>query len=268
MGDRSPRSASSSTCPGFQGSRPVRIGNDARDQLQFDTAGALLDAAYLYERFGGRLPLRTWALLKQVLQTTARRWREPDHGIWEPRLEMRHNVHSKLMCWLAFHRGAASGPALRRARASGGVCQGGGAHPQRHPPQRRGPLGQALRGLLWRQRAGCLAAAAPASRGASGRREPLVQGTIDWLRAELGDGPVPPPLPDGRWSGGAARGLPPVRLLARRGAGPVRPAGGGREGLHVRTRRRPTTSGCSPRRSIRSRASSWATSPRPSATWG
>ncbi|WP_208723108.1 hypothetical protein [Corallococcus llansteffanensis] len=47
-----------------------------RRQLQFDTAGALLDAAYLYERSGGRLPLRTWRLLRSVIQTTARRWRE------------------------------------------------------------------------------------------------------------------------------------------------------------------------------------------------
>ncbi|WP_244225032.1 glycoside hydrolase family 15 protein [Corallococcus sicarius] len=42
---------------------------------------------------GGRLPLRTWRLLRSVIQTTARRWRGPDHGIWEPRREMRHNVH-------------------------------------------------------------------------------------------------------------------------------------------------------------------------------
>jgi GH15 family glucan-1,4-alpha-glucosidase len=89
---------------GFQGSRPVRVGNGAKDQLQLDTAGALLDAAFLYEQYGGKLPLRTWRLLKPVIAATARRWQEPDHGIWEPRRGMRHNVHSKLMCWLALRR--------------------------------------------------------------------------------------------------------------------------------------------------------------------
>ncbi|MFY0566038.1 glycoside hydrolase family 15 protein [Archangium lansingense] len=172
---------------GFQGSSPVRIGNDARDQLQFDTAGALLDAAYLYERFGGRLPLRTWALLKQVLQTTARRWREPDHGIWEPRREMRHNVHSKLMCWLAFQRGRHlarlfAEPELQEACANE-------AELIRNDILRNGvdPSGKHFVGfygsnepdasLLLLPVAGCFRAC-----------EPLVQGTIDWLRTELGAG--------------------------------------------------------------------------------
>ncbi|WP_375754333.1 glycoside hydrolase family 15 protein [Corallococcus exercitus] len=89
-------SASSTTCRGPTTRAPLSTR---------DTAGALLDAAYLYERSGGRLPLRTWRLLRSVIQTTARRWSEPDHGIWEPRREMRHNVHSKLMGWLALRRG-------------------------------------------------------------------------------------------------------------------------------------------------------------------
>lgn len=90
---------------GYAGTGPVRIGNGARDQLQFDTAGALLDAAYLHEQFGGSLSLRTWRIIRGVVDDIAARWREPDHGIWEPRSGVRHNVHSKLMCWLALHRG-------------------------------------------------------------------------------------------------------------------------------------------------------------------
>lgn len=90
---------------GFLDSRPVRLGNDARDQLQLDTAGALIDAAYLYERFGGSLTLRVWRSLQQVVNTQSKRWIEPDHGIWEPRSGLRHNVHSKLMSWVAMDRG-------------------------------------------------------------------------------------------------------------------------------------------------------------------
>jgi GH15 family glucan-1,4-alpha-glucosidase len=91
---------------GFGGARPVRVGNDARDQHQLDTAGALLDAAYLHEQFGGTLSLRTWRTLYGLVEGVAAHWCEADHGIWEPRSGVRHNVHSKVMCWLALDRGA------------------------------------------------------------------------------------------------------------------------------------------------------------------
>ncbi len=91
---------------GFGGSTPVRIGNGARDQVQLDTAGALLDAAYLYEQHERELSLRTWRRLRDVVDSISRDWAEPDHGIWEPRGEKRHNVHSRLMSWLALDRGA------------------------------------------------------------------------------------------------------------------------------------------------------------------
>ncbi|HJL16023.1 MAG TPA: glycoside hydrolase family 15 protein [Sandaracinaceae bacterium LLY-WYZ-13_1] len=91
---------------GFRDSSPVRIGNGARDQVQLDISGALVDAAWLYERFGGSITLRTWRGLREVVEAVRGHWTEPDHGIWEPRGEMRHNLHSKLMCWLALDRGA------------------------------------------------------------------------------------------------------------------------------------------------------------------
>jgi GH15 family glucan-1,4-alpha-glucosidase len=90
---------------GHAGSRPVRIGNGARDQSQLDTAGSLVDAAFLYERFGGSLSLRAWRHLGEVIDGVSRRWREPDHGIWEVRCTPRHNVHSKTMSWVALDRG-------------------------------------------------------------------------------------------------------------------------------------------------------------------
>jgi GH15 family glucan-1,4-alpha-glucosidase len=95
---------------GYRGSQPVRIGNGARDQLQLDTAGALMDAAYVYERGGGLLTARGWRRLREVVDNVAARWAEPDHGIWEPRAGKRHNVHSKLMSWLALRRGAQLAP--------------------------------------------------------------------------------------------------------------------------------------------------------------
>lgn len=95
---------------GFEGSAPVRIGNGARDQLQLDTAGALLDTAFVYENSGGSLTLRAWRNLRRVVDQVQMRWTEPDHGIWEPRDGKRHNVHSKLMSWVALRRGAELAP--------------------------------------------------------------------------------------------------------------------------------------------------------------
>ena len=95
---------------GHKNSTPVRIGNGARDQLQLDTAGALLDAAYLYERGGGSLTVREWRRLRDVVETVASGWSKPDHGIWEPRGGVRHNVHSRLMSWVALRRGADLAP--------------------------------------------------------------------------------------------------------------------------------------------------------------
>ncbi len=91
---------------GFAGSGPVRIGNGARHQLQLDAAGSLVDAAYLYERGGGSLTLRTWRHLRDVVERLREQRREPDDGIWEPRAARAHNVDSQVMCWVALERGA------------------------------------------------------------------------------------------------------------------------------------------------------------------
>lgn len=91
---------------GAHGSVPVRIGNGARDQIQLDIVGALVDAAHLYERFGNALTLRAWRKIRQIVDRARSLVSEPDHGIWEPRSGRRHNVHSKMMMWLALDRGA------------------------------------------------------------------------------------------------------------------------------------------------------------------
>jgi alpha,alpha-trehalase len=95
---------------GYGGSLPVRIGNGARDQIQLDTAGALLDAAHIYERYGGSITLRAWRHMAAVVESVRTHWGQPDHGIWEPRDGQRHNVHSKLMSWVALDRAARLAP--------------------------------------------------------------------------------------------------------------------------------------------------------------
>jgi GH15 family glucan-1,4-alpha-glucosidase len=90
--------------PGYAHSRPVRVGNGAADQHQLDTYGWVLDAAWLVTRAGHRLPSETWRAMAGFADHVAKRWREPDAGIWEIRGDARHHVHSKLMAWLALDR--------------------------------------------------------------------------------------------------------------------------------------------------------------------
>ena len=91
---------------GYEGARPVRIGNGAYDQDQHDVWGALLDSVYLHTKSRDHLPERIWPILKRQVEAALENWREPDRGIWEVRGEPQHFTSSKLMCWVAADRGA------------------------------------------------------------------------------------------------------------------------------------------------------------------
>jgi len=89
---------------GYAGARPVRIGNGAFDQRQNDVFGSVLDSILLHTRRSQRLPRRLWPIVESQAECAARRWRDPDQGIWEARGEPRHYVSSKLMGWVALDR--------------------------------------------------------------------------------------------------------------------------------------------------------------------
>jgi alpha,alpha-trehalase len=91
---------------GYEGARPVRIGNGAHDQAQHDVWGAVLDAVYLYNRNRDRLDDRLWGILRAQVEAALAHWREPDRGMWEVRGEPQHFTSSKIMCWVAADRGA------------------------------------------------------------------------------------------------------------------------------------------------------------------
>jgi len=91
---------------GYDGARPVRIGNGAYDQQQHDVWGAVLDSIYLHTRSRDQLPDRLWPIIKRQVEATLEHWHEPDRGIWEVRGEPKHFTSSKLMCWVAADRGA------------------------------------------------------------------------------------------------------------------------------------------------------------------
>ena len=92
---------------GYRGSRPVRIGNGAADQLQLDGMGQLVDLAWNRLRRGEAPDPSYVAFLVDVVEAILGRWREPDCGIWEMRRQPLHFVHSKVMCWAAVDRGLA-----------------------------------------------------------------------------------------------------------------------------------------------------------------
>jgi alpha,alpha-trehalase len=91
---------------GYDGARPVRIGNGAWDQRQHDVWGVLLDSVALFVRSGDELDERRWPLLVHQVDTALEHWREPDQGIWEVRGPPQHFTASKVLCWIAADRGA------------------------------------------------------------------------------------------------------------------------------------------------------------------
>jgi GH15 family glucan-1,4-alpha-glucosidase len=91
---------------GYEGARPVRIGNGAFDQRQNDVFGSVLDSILLHTRRAQRLPRRLWPLVESQAACAIEVWREPDQGIWEARGAPQHYVSSKLMCWVALDRAA------------------------------------------------------------------------------------------------------------------------------------------------------------------
>jgi len=90
---------------GYRGSRPVRIGNAAYDQLQLDIYGELLDAVYLYNKHGTAISFELWRSVRLFVDWVCDHWHLEDEGVWEVRGGRRHFTYSKVMCWVAVDRG-------------------------------------------------------------------------------------------------------------------------------------------------------------------
>ncbi|SMO77879.1 glycoside hydrolase family 15 protein [Solitalea koreensis] len=89
---------------GYKQSKPVRIGNDAYSQLQLDIYGELLDAVYLYNKYGEPISYDFWKNLEKQVDWLAQNWQQADEGIWEVRGGRKDFLYSRLMCWVAFDR--------------------------------------------------------------------------------------------------------------------------------------------------------------------
>ena len=110
------------TCPGYAGARPVRIGNGAFDQRQNDVFGAVLDSILLHTRRSQRLPRRLWPIVQSQAECATAVWREPDQGIWEARGKPQHYVSSKLMGWVALDRASKLAEIRGDPRSGGDVA--------------------------------------------------------------------------------------------------------------------------------------------------
>ncbi|MFF1446590.1 glycoside hydrolase family 15 protein [Streptomyces sp. NPDC058274] len=90
--------------PGFADSAPVRVGNDAVEQLQLDVYGEVIDSLSLARRAGLPMKPHMWRVQVALMEFLRTAWRQPDEGLWEVRGPRRHFVHSKVMAWVAADR--------------------------------------------------------------------------------------------------------------------------------------------------------------------
>jgi GH15 family glucan-1,4-alpha-glucosidase len=90
---------------GYRGSRPVRIGNAAHEQLQLDIYGELMDAVYLHNKYAAPVSYDAWLHLRRLVDWLCDNWQQPDEGVWEVRGGRRQFVYSKFMSWVAVDRG-------------------------------------------------------------------------------------------------------------------------------------------------------------------
>jgi len=122
--------------PGYENSRPVRVGNAAAGQMQLDVYGELIDTLHAARAADLQAHAEAWSLQKALLEHLETVWREKDQGMWEVRGEPRAFTHSRLMCWTAFDRSVASaerfgldGPVDRwrriRAEIHADICEHG-----------------------------------------------------------------------------------------------------------------------------------------------
>jgi GH15 family glucan-1,4-alpha-glucosidase len=99
-----PREKQLAQLQGYCDSRPVRIGNGARHQLQLDVYGEVIDASAQYAQRAGSFDRVAQRVLLGLGKYVAENWERPDEGIWEPRSGRRNNTHSRLLCWTALDR--------------------------------------------------------------------------------------------------------------------------------------------------------------------
>jgi len=170
--------------PGYEGAKPVRIGNAASKQFQLDVYGEVLDAMYVSRKLGLKEGTANWNLEKALVRFVETAWQKPDEGIWEVRGPRRHFTHSKVMAWVAVDRAVKAveqfhcpGPLERwrelRAAIHAEVCQQG-FNPERNAFVQSYGAKELDASLLMIPLVGFLPA-----------KDPRVRGTVEAIRQHL-----------------------------------------------------------------------------------
>lgn len=102
--------------PGYEDSKPVRVGNAASEQFQLDVYGEVFDALYQARLRGMPEDREGWRVGQALMKHLETAWREPDEGIWEVRGGRKHFVHSKVMAWVAYDRAIRNWDLLSRGK--------------------------------------------------------------------------------------------------------------------------------------------------------
>ena len=118
MGERRLPELELAWLPGYENSRPVRVGNAASDQFQLDVIGEVMDALHVARRVGLESDATSWAFQRSLVNFVTSVWASPDEGIWEVRGPRRHFTHSKIMAWVGLDRAI---KAIERFRLDGPV---------------------------------------------------------------------------------------------------------------------------------------------------
>jgi GH15 family glucan-1,4-alpha-glucosidase len=90
--------------PGYEGSKPVRVGNAASEQFQLDVYGEVAGVFFVGTEVVGTIDKRLWPRWRAIVEHVETIWRKPDDGIWEARGPQRHYTYSKVMAWVVFDR--------------------------------------------------------------------------------------------------------------------------------------------------------------------
>jgi GH15 family glucan-1,4-alpha-glucosidase len=172
---------------GYRGSRPVRVGNAAARQLQFDVFGDLLDLSWQWHERGSSPDDDYWRFLVSVVNFVAENWRKPDRGIWETRGRPKHFVYSKAMCWVTLARGIAlAEQCMRTAPIERWIAERDELRSTLDRDgfnEKRNTFTQALKGRSLDASVLLLPAF-----GVVAYDDPRMVGTVDAIRAELTDG--------------------------------------------------------------------------------
>ena len=237
----------------------MRIGNGARDQVQLDVYGAVLEAIWVYAKAVGRLDGDTGKEVARIADYVAKHWRDKDNGIWEVRAERAHYIQSKGLCWVALDRACelgASGLIPNRSERWRAAADELKAWVDEHGWDDE--LQSLVRAPDLRELDASLLTLAVLGYG--GER---IESTIAAVERELREGPyVYRYRGDDGLAGDGGR-LPDVLVLARRRLRPHRPARRRERADERAGRASPTTSASTRRRSTRGPATSSATSRRP-----